>query len=46
MRSVHGDAAGKGVKLGFMDALNNLTGFVLTGEYAGERNEMAKRLAV
>jgi rubredoxin-NAD+ reductase len=39
-------AAGEGVKLGFMDALNNLTGFVLTGEYAGERNEMAKRLAV
>ncbi|MFZ2162908.1 MAG: FAD-dependent oxidoreductase [Sideroxyarcus sp.] len=39
-------AAGMGVKLGFMDAMNNLTGFVLTGEYAGERNEMAKRLAV
>jgi rubredoxin-NAD+ reductase len=39
-------ASGQGVKLGFIDALNNLTGFVLTGEYAGERNEMAKRLAV
>lgn len=39
-------ASGQGVKLGFVDALNNLTGFVLTGEYAGERNEMAKRLAV
>jgi rubredoxin-NAD+ reductase len=39
-------ASGQGVKMGFMDALNNLTGFVLTGEYAGERNEMAKRLAV
>ena len=39
-------ASGQGVKMGFIDALNNLTGFVLTGEYAGERNEMAKRLAV
>jgi rubredoxin-NAD+ reductase len=39
-------ASGQGVKLGFMDTLNNLTGFVLTGEYAGERNEMAKRLAI
>jgi rubredoxin-NAD+ reductase len=39
-------ASGQGIKMGFVDALNNLTGFVLTGEYAGERNEMAKRLAV
>ena len=39
-------ASGQGVKMGFVDALNKLTGFVLTGEYAGERNEMAKRLAV
>ena len=39
-------ATGQGVKMGFVDALNNMTGFVLTGEYAGERNEMAKRLAV
>jgi rubredoxin-NAD+ reductase len=39
-------ALGQGVKMGFIDALNNMTGFVLTGEYAGERNEMAKRLAV
>lgn len=38
--------AGHGVKMGFVDALNNMTGFVLTGEYAGERNEMAKLLAV
>jgi rubredoxin-NAD+ reductase len=37
---------GQGLKMGFIDALNNLTGFVLTGEYAGERNEMAKKLAV
>ena len=39
-------AAGHGVKLGFVDALNGLSGFVLTGEFAGERNEMAKKLAV
>ncbi len=39
-------ASGQGVKMGFIDALSNLTGFVLTGEYAIERNEMAKRLAV
>lgn len=38
-------ATGHGVKMGFVDALNNMTGFVLTGEYAGERNEMAKLLA-
>lgn len=39
-------ASGRGVKMEFIDALNKLSGFVLTGEYAGERNEMAKRLAV
>jgi len=39
-------AAGHGVKMGFVDALNELSGFVLTGEFAGERNEMAKKLAV
>jgi rubredoxin-NAD+ reductase len=39
-------ASGQGVKMGFFDAQNNLTGFVLTGEYAGERSEMTKRLAV
>jgi rubredoxin-NAD+ reductase len=39
-------ATGQGVKMEFVDALNKLTGFVLTGEYAGERNEMAKRLAM
>jgi rubredoxin-NAD+ reductase len=39
-------ASGQGVKMGFIDALNSLTGFVLTGEFASERNEMAKRLAV
>lgn len=39
-------ASGQGVKMGFFDTQNNLTGFVLTGEYASERNEMTKRLAV
>ena len=38
-------ASGQGVKMGFVDAMNRLGGFVLTGEYAAERNEMAKRLA-
>lgn len=41
-----GMASGQGVKMEFFDEQNNLTGFVLTGEYAGERSEMAKRLAV
>jgi rubredoxin-NAD+ reductase len=39
-------ASGQGVKMEFVDVLNNMTGFVLTGEYAVERNKMAKRLAV
>jgi len=33
-----------GVKLGFFDAQNQLSGFVLTGTYAAERSEMAKQL--
>lgn len=37
-------ASGQGVKMGFFDEQNNMTGFVLTGAYAGERSEMAKRL--
>jgi rubredoxin-NAD+ reductase len=37
-------AAGQGVKLGFYDEQNNLRGFVLTGEYAGERSEMTGKL--
>jgi len=36
-------ASGQGVKMGFFDEQNSMTGFVLTGEFAGERNEMAKR---
>jgi len=39
-------ATGKGIKLGFFDSLNILRGFVLTGDFAGERNEMSKQLAV
>jgi rubredoxin-NAD+ reductase len=38
-------ASGQGVKMGFVDEQNNLKGFVLTGEYASERNEMMKQLA-
>jgi rubredoxin-NAD+ reductase len=38
-------ASGHGVKMGFIDALNNMTGFVLTGEFTGERSEMTKMLA-
>jgi len=38
-------ASGQGIKMGFLDAQNKLSGFVLTGEFAGERNEMAKKLA-
>src|SRR5665811_2344981 len=35
-----------GVKLGFFDAQNQLSGFVLTGAYAAERSDMAKQLGV
>lgn len=37
-------ASGNGVKMGFFDDANNMLGFVLTGEYAVERNEMTKKL--
>ena len=37
-------ANGQGVKLGFFDSQNQLSGFVLTGEYAAERSAMAKQL--
>jgi rubredoxin---NAD+ reductase len=33
-----------GVKLGFFDKQNQLSGFVLTGAYAAERSEMTKQL--
>ena len=38
-------AEGQGVKLGFFDAQNQMRGFVLTGEYAGQRSEMVKQQA-
>ena len=38
-------ASGQGVKMGFFDQQKNMTGFVLTGEFAGERSEMTKKLA-
>jgi rubredoxin-NAD+ reductase len=37
-------AEGQGIKMGFFDAQKQLRGFVLTGAYAGERNEMVKQL--
>lgn len=39
-------ASGAGVKLGCFDELNRLRGFALTGEFAGERNEMVKMIAL
>jgi rubredoxin---NAD+ reductase len=39
-------ASGDGIKMGFLDVQNKLTGFVLTGEFAVERNEMSKQLAI
>ncbi len=39
-------ASGEGVKMGFFDVQNQMTGFVLTGEYASERSEMTKKLVV
>lgn len=38
-------ASGQGVKMGFFDKQNKMTGFILTGEYAGERSQMTKMLA-
>lgn len=37
-------ANGRGIKLGFFDAQNQLRGFALTGEYAVERTEMTRLL--
>lgn len=39
-------ASGQGVKMGFFDEGNHMTGFVLTGEFASERSEITKLLAV
>lgn len=41
----HTLASGEGVKMGFFSGENDMLGFVLTGEYAAERNEMTKKLA-
>lgn len=38
--------SGEGVSMGFFDQQNRLRGFALTGEYAGGRNEMAKKLVL
>jgi rubredoxin-NAD+ reductase len=38
-------ALGKGIKMEFIDEYNKMIGFVVTGEFAGERNEMVKKLA-
>jgi rubredoxin-NAD+ reductase len=38
-------ATGDGIKMIFTDTQDRMTGFVLTGEYAPERNEMSKKLA-
>ncbi len=40
-----GDGIKPGIKLGFFDAQNQMRGFVLTGAYAGERNEMVKQIS-
>jgi rubredoxin-NAD+ reductase len=37
---------GQGVKLGFFDAQNQLSGFVLTGKHAAERGAMTKQLGL
>jgi len=37
-------ANGQGIKLGFFNQQDQLSGFVLTGEYAGQRSEIIKRL--
>jgi rubredoxin-NAD+ reductase len=39
-------ANGDGVKMAFVDGQERLAGFALTGAYAGERSEMAKRAAM
>ncbi|MBU0690089.1 MAG: FAD-dependent oxidoreductase [Gammaproteobacteria bacterium] len=37
-------ATGDGMKMVFLDVEDRMTGFVLTGQYASERNEMAKQI--
>jgi rubredoxin-NAD+ reductase len=38
-------AEGQGIKMGFFATPNQMCGFVLTGDYAGERSEMTKQLS-
>lgn len=37
-------ATGNGISMGFFDPQGRMTGFVLTGVYASERNEMTKKI--
>jgi rubredoxin-NAD+ reductase len=39
-------ASGNGIKMAFLDASDRISGFVLTGEFAAERNEMTKRVGM
>jgi rubredoxin-NAD+ reductase len=36
---------GMGIKMGFFNEQNKMTGFALTGEFASERNEMTKQIS-
>lgn len=38
-------ALSQGIKMGFFDEENKMTGFVLTSEFASERSEMTKNLS-
>lgn len=38
-------AEGRGIKMGFFDARNQLRGFALTGAHVGERGEMVKQVS-
>lgn len=39
-------ASGDGIKMAFVDTAGRVSGFVLTGQYAGERSEMTKRVGM
>jgi len=39
-------ATGNGISMGFFDPQGGMTGFALTGEYAGARSEMTRKLTV
>lgn len=39
-------ATGNGISMGFFDPQGGMTGFALTGEYAGARSEMIRKLTV